>query len=83
MSREYVWERGDTLATIAIKYCRGPQWKELLTYNLKVLWDNRHIMKPGDVIEIPDSWFPIPNHEYGIKVVGSSGYRIDSNIPAN
>lgn len=78
LTTRYEWQEGDTLALIALKYRRPNQWTELLDHNKVVIANQRYIMKPGDIIEIPESWFPLPTITYGTKFIGSSitGVRI-------
>lgn len=75
----YVWEHGDTFALVAIKYRRTQrEYIEVLDLNKALVRRNNWIMRPGDVIEIPDSWFPLREPDFNVVVVGTWGRR-DTN----
>lgn len=75
LTTEYVWQDGDTFMLIAAKYRRTDQWLELLDLNKVLLYNNRYRMCTGDTIQVPPSWFPLPDFSFTTKFVGSSGYR--------
>ena len=72
----YVWEEGDTFALIACKYRRTErEYIEVLDLNKALVRRNNWIMRPGDIIEIPDSWFPLQEPDFNVVVVGTWGRR--------
>lgn len=75
LGKQYTWQAGDTFHTIACRYCRPHQYTELIDHNRVLLVKNSYLMRAGDVIEIPDSWFPIPTLEFTTKFRGSHGER--------
>ena len=75
LTNKYLWQKGDTLTSIAIKYRRGSQWRELLDHNIILIRESNYLLREGDVIEIPDSWFPLPDYSFETEIKGSSGYR--------
>lgn len=72
----YTWKAGDTMALVAHVYCRPKQWQELVDLNKGLLYKVKYRLQAGDVIQIPDSWFPIPNLTFRTKFIGSKGERI-------
>ena len=80
LTTRYKWLPGDTLMLIALKYRRPGQWLELLDLNKMVLMNNQYQMREGDVIDIPEDWFPLPEPvSFTTKFKGSSGTRVVSN----
>lgn len=73
---DYTWQAGDTFATIALKYRRPKQYAELVDLNKVLLSKNNYLMRAGDVIKIPEDWFPLPSYEFGTKFKGSKGERV-------
>lgn len=78
LTTEYIWQAGDTMMLVALKYRRPGQWLELLDLNTKLLLECRYMLKPGDVIKVPESWFPLPDWQFETKIKGSSGYRVEA-----
>lgn len=77
LSTEYAWEPGDTLMLIAYKYRRPGQWTELLDLNKTQISQKQYQMRPGDVIKVPEDWFPLPEAPgFTTKFKGSMGTRI-------
>ena len=77
LTTEYTWQAGDTLHMIAHKYRRPNQWTELLDLNKTLISNNHYLMRAGDVIKIPEDWFPLPELPgFTTKFKGSSGERI-------
>lgn len=58
---EYIWKAGDTPAWVALMYRQHEdKYEELYKLN-RGLWDrNRFGFNVGDVIKIPEHWFPLP-----------------------
>jgi len=81
LTTTYTWQEGDTLALIAHKYRRPAQWTELLDYNKhKIAFELNYLMRAGDTIRIPESWFPLPAApSFGTKFIGSKGERVYAN----
>ncbi len=77
LTTEYTWQAGDTMMLVALKYRRLDKWLELLDLNKGLLMDNRYMMRAGDVIQVPESWFPLPNFERDTtRFKGSHGYSV-------
>lgn len=75
LGKTYTWQEGDTLAWIACKYNRQNQWIELLDLNKEYIRSKRYIMRAGDTIQIPESWFPIPTIDRDVtNFKGSHGH---------
>lgn len=75
LGKEYIWRAGDTFMIIAHRYRRPGQFTELLDLNKSLLRKNRYRMVEGDIIQIPDHWFPLPQLVFGTRLSGSSGYK--------
>lgn len=80
LTTEYIWQTGDTMATIACKYRRQDQVLELIELNKWYLFECRGLSKAGDKIKIPEDWFPLPQWGYETKLKGSSGYRFNEGL---
>lgn len=75
LGTEYIWQAGDTMMLVALKYRRPGQWTELLDLNKIMLMNNRYMLKAGDLIQVPADWFPLPNYSFDTKLKGSHGTR--------
>lgn len=75
LTTEYTWEAGDTFMLVAHKYRRPGQWLELLDLNKALVSKNRYLMRAGDVIQVPEDWFPLPTPTYTTNFRGSHGIR--------
>lgn len=78
MSKQYEWQPGDTFSLIALKYQRRERnaWRILLDHNIIVVRNAKFDMKPGMIIEVPDSWLTPEQVSYTTKIIGTSGRRI-------
>ena len=56
----YRWVYGDTLAMLAVKYCRpASDWKILYQLNSELYFKRHNKIQEGDLLKIPPDWFPI------------------------
>jgi hypothetical protein len=77
LTTEYTWQAGDCFSTVAIKYRRQVKdYLHLLELNKDLVRKNNYIMRPGDVIKVPEDWFPLREVSFGTKIIGSKGIRI-------
>lgn len=78
LGKEYAWRPGDTLALIACRYGKTARndFLEILDLNRMVLERNRYLMREGDVIKIPEHWFPLTPQSFTTEFRGSHGTRI-------
>lgn len=69
LGKQYSWQKGDTLMLIATKYRRTSQWLELLELNKGKFKNWCHLPRVGDIIDIPEDWFPLPDYSFEVKVI--------------
>lgn len=77
LSTTYVWQPGDTLALVALKYRRPGEHEALIPLNQSQLYHRRYKLEPGDQINIPTYWLPLKEPpSFSTKFTGSKGERI-------
>lgn len=84
LGRLYRWELGDCLASIAVKYQRPfSDWKVLYELNKELYYKRHNLILTGDLIKIPEDWFPLKSTWSFDKTkveVGNQDYRRESYI---